>query len=116
MKIALNMGEHKPQTPKGGIPEGQILAAKKGDWSAKNQLANSFLPLIKSLAEKRASEPSKINKFVEAGKEGLFTAIKKYKKSVGADKFQVFALDYIQARMDRLAGGGGGFLASLFGK
>ena len=115
MKIGLNMGENAAQAPKGGIPEAQILAAKAGDWAAKDKLAQAFLPLIKSLAEKRASEPSKINKFVDAGKEGLFKAAKKYKPSIGADRFQVFALDYIQARMDKQAGGGG-FLSSLFGK
>ncbi|MFC1462942.1 hypothetical protein ACFLQU_04970 [Verrucomicrobiota bacterium] len=116
MKIGLNMGESAPQVPKGGVSEAQILAAKKGDWTAKEQLANIFLPLLKSLAEKRAEEPSEINQFVDAGKEGLFAAARKYKPSIGADKFQVFALDYIQARMDRFAGGGGGFLSRLFGK
>ena len=114
MKIGLNMGQNASQAPKGGVPEAQILAAKKGDWAAKEQLAAAFLPILKSLAEKHASEPSKINRFVDAGKEGLFIAARKYKPSMGADRFQVFALDYIQARMDRLAGGG--FLSGLFGK
>ena len=115
MKIGLNMGENAPQAPKSGVPEAQILAAGKGDWAAKEQLATAFLPLIKSLAEKRASEPSKINKFVEAGKSGLFAAAKKYKPSIGADRFPIFALDYIEGRMNKLAGGGG-FLSGLFGK
>jgi len=110
------LGDGAPQAPKGNVSESQILAAKEGDWSAKEQLANIFLPLLKSLAEQRAKEPSKINQFVDAGKEGLFRAARKYKPSIGADRFQVFALDYIQAEMDRLAGGGGGFLSRLFGK
>lgn len=108
------MGKNAPQTPKGGVPEAQILAAGKGDWTAKEQLATAFMPLLKSLAEKYASEPSKIDKFIEAGKSGLFTAAKKYKPSIGVDRFQVFALDYIEKRMNKLTGGG--FLSGLFAR
>ena len=44
----------------------------------------------------------------------FFIAAKKYKSSVGADKFQIFALDYIESNMDAL-NKGGGFLSKLFG-
>jgi len=96
--------------------EREVLSAKKGDWNAKNSLARTFMPLIKSLAEKRSSEPAKVNRYIEAGKNGLFTAVKKYKSSVGPDKFQIFALDFIEKSMDREEKGAGvGIFARLFG-
>ena len=38
-------------------------------------------------------------------------ATKKYKKSVGAEHFQLFALDFIEKNMD---GAGAGFFSRLF--
>ena len=46
---------------------------------------------------------------------GVYVAARKYKPGMGADKFQVFALEFIEARMNRLARGGG-FFSRLFGK
>lgn len=97
------------------VPEKIILAVKNGDWTAKNQLTSAFNPLITSLAEKRGANVSEINAYIEAGNQGLVAAAKKYKSSIGADKFQVFALDFIEAHMNRLSGGGG-FFSRLFGK
>jgi DNA-directed RNA polymerase specialized sigma subunit len=116
MKIPLNMDDGKVPSAAAQVQalERDILAAKRGDWTARNNLARSFTPLISSLAEKRTAEPAKLNDYIEAGKKGLFTAAKKFKPSMGADKFQVFALDFIESSMDTAAKGGG-FFARLFG-
>ena len=69
--------------------------------------------MIKSLAEKRATETPRINDLIEAGKEGLYAATKKYKKTMGPEKFRLFALDYIESKMD-CKSKGGGFFSRLF--
>lgn len=120
MKISLNMG--RPTGPnakranQARILEADILAAKRGDWNAKNNLTREFMPLLQSMAEKRSSEVAEINRFIEAGKAGLDAAAKKYKPAVGAQNFQIFALDFIEARMERAAKGEGGFFSRLFGR
>ena len=119
MKIPLNMGPKDPNAQKAfdaRVLEADILAAKKGDWNAKNSLVRQFMPLLQSLAEKRASDTSQINVYIEAGKVGLLVAAKKYKSDVGPANFQIFALDFIESRMDKASQGGGGFLGRLFGK
>jgi DNA-directed RNA polymerase specialized sigma subunit len=119
MKIALNMGPQGPNAKKNAqarILEADILGAKRGDWNAKNNLARDFMPLLHSLAEKRATDVAEINRFIEAGKAGLFAAAKKYKESASPQGFQIFALDFIEARMDRAAKGGGSWLSRLFGR
>lgn len=97
--------------------EGEIQACKRGDWEAKHRMATLFMPLIVSLAKKRAADGdvAKLNLLTEAGKKGLFAAARKYKPAIGADKFQVFALDFIEAAMDRAASGGS-WLSRLFGR
>ena len=116
MKIPLNMGQNndgKPNRPK--VSETEILAAKGGDWTAKNSMARTFTPLISSLAQKRSNDVNAINNYIEAGKEGLYIAAKKYKTTVTPARFQIFALDYIQSAMDRVDGKGG-FFSKIFGK
>jgi len=116
MKIPLNMGNGS-QSSKAAqfkILERDILATKKGDWNAKNNLVRTFMPLLTSLAEKRSTDIAQKNKLIEAGKEGLFTAARKYRENLGADKFQVFALDFIESCMDN-SGKKVGFFARLFG-
>jgi DNA-directed RNA polymerase specialized sigma subunit len=118
MKIPLNMGNNSNQSSKAAqfkILEREILATKKGDWNAKNNLIRTFTPLLTSLAEKRSSDPAQKNKLMDAGKEGLFNAARKYKESIGPDKFQIFALDFIESNMDNL-GKNVGFFARLFGR
>ena len=92
-----------------------ILNAKKGDWESRDRLANKFRPLLLSLAEKRSNDIDSIKKLMEAGKAGLVVAAKKYKPTMEADRFRIFALDYIETAMDK-AEKGGGFFARLFGK
>lgn len=118
MKIPLNMGNNGGQSTKAAqikTLERDILASKKGDWNAKNNLVRTFMPLLNSLAEKRTSDTGQKNKLIEAGKEGLFNAAGRYKENMGADKFQVFALDFIESSMDS-SGKSGGFFARLFGR
>jgi DNA-directed RNA polymerase sigma subunit (sigma70/sigma32) len=123
MKIALNMGGDA-NDPKAAqkVLERDILAAKDGDWNAKGNLARVFMPLLTSLAEKRTKDPARLNRCVEAGKQGLFHAARKYKSSMGPDHFRVFALDFIEQSMDRAVKaeetgpGQGGLLSRLFGR
>jgi len=119
MKIALNIGPQGPNARKQSqarILEADILAAKRGDWNARTNLTREFMPLLQSLAEKRSADIAAMNRYIDAGKEGLFAATKKYKPAIGPQGFQIFALDFIQARMDRVDKGGGGFFARLFGR
>ncbi len=118
MKIALNMGgagNVSGKEAQAKVLERDILAAKKGDWNAKNNLVRTFIPLLTSLAEKRTKDMHAINDYIEAGKEGLFKAVKKYKPAVGAEKFHIFVVDFIQEAMERHEKGGG-FWARLFGR
>ena len=92
-----------------------IVACSRGDWEAKNRLIKSFMPLFLSLAKKRTQETARINQYVEAGKNGLIAACKKYKASIGADRFQIFALDFIEKSMND-ADRPRGFFARLFGR
>lgn len=119
MKISLNMGPQGPNAKRASqarVLEADILGAKRGDWNSKNNLVREFMPLLQSLAEKRTSDVAEINRYIEAGKFGLFTAAKKYKPSIGAQGFQVFALDFVVGRMDRATKGGGNWLSRLFGR
>ena len=70
------------------------------------------MPLLTSLAKKRSLETASINRYIEAGKEGLVNATRHYKPTNG--KFQVFALNYIENQMDRLDRPG--FFSRLFGR
>lgn len=115
MKIPLNMGQASGQTSREiqmKTLERDIAAAKKGDWNAKNTLSKNFLGLITSLAEKRTTDKSEINRLVDLGKDGLVTAIQKFKDTSHPERFQVFALDFIEQSMDKKPG----FFARLFGK
>lgn len=118
MKIPLKLGQNGMQSSKAAeakVLERDVLAAKKGDWQAKNNLIRTFTPLITSLAKKRSNNTSETNKYIEAGKNGLLAAAKKYKQNIGPDKFQVFALDFIETSMDR-TDKKGGFFSRLFRK
>jgi DNA-directed RNA polymerase specialized sigma subunit len=119
MKIPLKMSQENGTSghaAEAKVIERDVLAAKGGDWNAKNNLVRTLTPLLRSRAEKHAATPADLNRFIEAGKEGLSKAIRKYNSKVGGSHFQVFALDFIDQAMDREAGGGGGFFARLFGR
>ena len=117
MKIPLHMSQNGSQSNKAAQQkaiERDVLAAKKGDWNARSNLARTFMPLLTSLARKRSEDNAQVNRLIELGKEGLYQAAKRYKPSIGADKFQIFALDFIEASMDGKAKNGG-FFSRLFG-
>ena len=116
MKIPLKLADHDLH----GGPSAQTLdldrhirGAKKNDWSSKASLHKIFLPLLTSMAQKRASDQAKINDLIEKGKEGLNKAAKKFNPKDGVDKFRIFAVNFVEEAMD---GKGGGFFARLFGK
>ena len=118
MKIQLNLGQNGSQSTAAAqakVMERDVLAARGGDWNARNNLARAFSPLLQSLARKRATDPGAINQLMEAGKLGLYKAAKKYRSSVGADRFQVFALEFIEGAMDDHLKGGNWF-TRLFGR
>ncbi len=119
MKIPLKLGQDGQQSAAAAAAAAiapDVAAVKAGDWNAKNSLVRAFLPLLTSLADKRANGDQGLhNRYMDAGKEGLFKAVKKYRAKSNGDNFQLFALDYIENAMDRLESGGG-LLARLFGK
>ena len=115
MKIPLNMGQSGTTSDRASqnkILEREIINAKKGDWTAKAGLAKAFQNLLRSLAEKRSKDPTEINTLVEVGKEGLFKAAGKFNPSAGAERFHVFALDFVEKAMDQKLNPG--FFARLF--
>ena len=114
MKIPLNVppAQATSVAAENKVLERDVLAAQKGDWEAKKAVVRTFMPLLQSLAQKRAKDVPTINSLIEKGKEGLLTAVAKYKRSMGPDRFRIFALDHIEAAMDRKKSGG--FWARLF--
>ena len=120
MKIPLKLGEDGHQSTAAAEAAAiarDVAAVKAGDWNAKNSLVRAFQHLLTSLADMRAhGDEGKHNRYMDAGKEGLFKAAKKYNAKSNGSNFQLFALDYIERAMDRVDSGGGGFLARLFGK
>jgi len=119
MKIPLHGMSHQfDGQPTGKISESEILACKRGDWEAKHRMAHLFTPLIQSLARKRVpdGDPARFNDLVEAGKQGLFQACRRYSPSVGLERFQIFALDYIEASMNAYGRGFGAWIRRLFGR
>ncbi len=119
MKIPLKLGEDRHQSTVAAAAAAiarDVAAVKAGDWNAKNSLVRTFQHLLTSLAEKRShGDQSKHNRYIDAGKEGLFKAAKQYKAKSNGENFQLFALDYIEGAMDRIDGEGG-MLSRLFGK
>lgn len=116
MKIALNMRQDEgasPEVEREKAIERDVDGCKRNDWEAKTRLVQSFMPLLTSLAKKRTHETTSINRYIEAGKEGLINATRHFKPSANI-KFQVFALNYIEDQMDRI--NRPGFFARLFGR
>jgi len=116
MSLSLNSGSHTGQTAdaaRAKTLEKDLQAAKRGDWKAKHRIESTFTQILTDLAKKRASSNAEINTLIEAGKQGISIAIKKYKSSTGADRFQIFALRFIENKMDNP--NSGGFFSKLFG-
>jgi len=116
VKISLNLKQNESSTPEADREksiERDAEACRRNDWEAKTRLIHSFMPLMTSLARKRTQDTSVLNQYIEAGKEGLVASTRHYKVSAHG-KFEVFALNYIEAQMDRLDRPG--FFARLFGR
>lgn len=122
MKISLNMGQEGEQSKAAQQKsfERDIMGTGAGDWSAKGSLVRHFTPLLTSLAQKRSQDIALVNRYIDAGKEGLFEAARRYKHSIGPDRFQIFAVDFIESAMDRsareISGKGSSFLGRLLGR
>jgi DNA-directed RNA polymerase specialized sigma subunit len=113
MKITLNMGKDQGGPNPGAALKNVLDGVRTGDWKFKQQLAKMFIPLITTMAEKRAKDIPAINALIEAGTNGLHEAAEKFGKNEPPEKFQLFALTFIEKHMD----GGNkpeGFLARLF--
>ncbi len=90
-----------------------IVACQRGDWEAKNRLAQTFQPLLHALADKRArGDVPEINRLIGLGKEGLFAAARKFPLATGAARFRIYALDFIERSMNDQPG----FWQRLFGR
>ena len=116
MKIALNLkqgDQYNQEQDREQTIERDVMSVKKSDWEAKTRLVQLFMPLLMSMAKKRVHEVAAINRYVEAGKEGLMAGVRHYKPGTG-QKFEVFALSYIETAMDRV--GRPGFFSRLFGR
>ena len=81
--------------------EKNINAAKRGDWEAKHYVERSLMPVLKKLAEKRACDTAGYNRLIAAGKEGIANAIRKFPTNTPADRFQIFALPFIEEAMNK---------------
>lgn len=80
--------------------EQDVSGWREGDWEAKARLVHRSTPLIFFLAKKRGgANADLINLYVEAGKEGLTRAVRRFKASHRV-KFHVFALSHIEKAMD----------------
>lgn len=117
MKIALNLRQDdlvSPEAEREKAIDRDVEACRRNDWEAKTRLIQSFMPLLTSLSKRRTDDTATLNRYIEAGKEGLIDAAKHYKPHSAHGKFQVFALTYIESAMTRLDKPG--FFARLFGR
>lgn len=114
MKITLNMGQDKNAPNPGAQLKAVLDGVRTGDWKFKQQLTKQFMPLLTTMAEKRASDIPTINALIEAGTEGLQEAATKFGKNESPAKFQLFALNFIEKSMDGLNKAKEGFFARLF--
>ena len=96
------------------VLERDLKAAKRGDWNAKKRVYSSLHDILNEFAAKRSSSNEEINVMLEAGKKGIDQAIKKFKLTSGADRFQIFALPFIEKNMDHPSSGG--LFSKIFGK
>jgi DNA-directed RNA polymerase specialized sigma subunit len=115
MKIALHMSQNEGQTV-GQIEIKKLTtyltSAQKGDWDAKKRIIEMFTPLVKSMVDHRGFTDEDREAAIERGKDGVEKAAKKFKLSNGGDKFQLFALRFIEAAIDKKAT----FIGKLFGR
>ena len=92
---------------------GDLAAARRSDWGARDRVVHHYMPLIRSLADKRTQDSKAHQLLIEAGKSGLIAAISRFNPSSGVERFQLVALDYIEKYMDKPSGG---LLGRLFNR
>jgi len=81
--------------------EKDIQAAKRGDWEARHRVERSLMPLLKNLAKKRSDNTGTFNQLIDCGKAGIANALRKVPANTPGDRFQIFALPYIEEAMDK---------------
>jgi len=105
MKIALSQDEVANLSASGVHAEELAKAVggcKMGDWEAKHALERLFAPLLAMLAEKRAgTDLTARNELIERGRAGLLRAAKRFPRNDSVRHFRLFALDHIEAAMDK---------------
>ena len=113
--MALNLSDGVSNADKRmQVLEQDLKAAKRGDWNAKKRVYSSMLNILNDFAHKRSSSNEEVNVLLEAGKQGIDQAIKKFKLNLGADRFQIFALTFIEKKMDKPKSGK--LFSKIFGK
>ena len=90
-----------PQAEYEKAVQANVIAYRDDDWEAKAWLVQEFMPLLMHLSKKRSSEVPMINRYIEAGKEGLLHAARKY-RAANRTKFVIFALSHIEKAMDKV--------------
>jgi DNA-directed RNA polymerase specialized sigma subunit len=108
MKITLSP-EEMANLSAGGAQLEEIARAvdgcKLGDWEARHELERLFNPLIATLAFRRAGDDAALrNELIERGRAGLYRAAKRFPKRECKRRFRLFALDHIEAAMNRPLG------------
>ena len=105
MKIPLNISAaaQHDKTEQVLAFEHDILDSREGDEEARVRLANHFMRFLTALARERSHDVGLINLYVEAGKTGLYRAARKCKQGGSPERFQMFAVPYIEKSMDRQA-------------
>ncbi|MFZ4395949.1 MAG: hypothetical protein ACOYOU_10035 [Kiritimatiellia bacterium] len=115
MKISLSQKEVANLSGSGvqAVALAQAVAGcKKGDLEGRRALMRLFAPLIAMLAAKRAgSDAAACTELIERGRAGLCQAAKRFPPRESIRHFRLFALDHIEAAMDKPARG----LSKLFG-
>jgi len=115
MKIAFSQNEVASLSSGGAHAEElaqAVSGCKMGDWEAKHTLERLFSPLIAMLAAKRVESGNVArNELIDRGREGLYRAAKRFPRREPIRRFRLYALDYIEAAMDKPVRG----LPKIFG-
>ena len=106
MKIAFSQDEVATLSGSGAHAEElaqAVAGCKLGDLESRHALERQFAPLITMLAGKRTGADNHVarNELIDRGREGLYRAAKRFPPRESIRRFRLFALDYIEAAMDK---------------